>query len=355
MKEYYSNKKILEKNAEYNIILGERSNGKSYCIKMEQCLKKAIKQEKCTFIIIRRLSEDIKSGFIEEYFADMPISKLTKGKYNKIVGYRDGIYLAKEDEEENKIIKGLQIGKAMALSNDERYKSRLYPDITDIVFEEFVTNKLYLRDEVNRFMNLVSTILRRRRGKAWLIANTISRICPYFNEWGLRGIPTMKQGQIDLYNIKRNNNEVVKIAVEYCGNTGEEKSGMFFGRFEKSIDGGAWECSEYPKLPEGDICYHYTLGFKYNDFGFIISLCSLDNDLFLYIKPARKVKDNFVFPSRILTNDFSISRLISNSLNLDVPVECLISRLFRQGKVCYSHNLCGEDFNSCLLNSKIIL
>ena len=95
MKEYYSNKKILEKNAEYNIILGERSNGKSYCIKMEQCLKKAIKQEKCTFVIIKRLSEDIKAGFIEEYFADMPISKLTKGKYNKIVGYRDGIYLAK--------------------------------------------------------------------------------------------------------------------------------------------------------------------------------------------------------------------------------------------------------------------
>ena len=66
MKEYYSNKKILEKNAEYNIILGERSNGKSYCIKMEQCLKKAVKQEKSNFVIIKRLSEDIKMGLIEE-------------------------------------------------------------------------------------------------------------------------------------------------------------------------------------------------------------------------------------------------------------------------------------------------
>lgn len=352
-KEYYSNKKILEKNAEYNIILGERSNGKSYCIKMEQCLKKAIKQEKCTFVIIKRLSEDIKAGFIEEYFADMPISKLTKGKYNKIVGYRDGIYLAKENEDE-KLVRGLQIGKAMALSNDERYKSRAYPDITDIVFEEFVTNKLYLRDEVKRFINLVSTILRRRKGRVWLIANTISRICPYFSEWGLRGIPTMKQGQIDLYTVNTDN-ESVKIAVEYCGNAGEEKSGMFFGKFAKSIDGGAWECDEYPKLPEGDICYHYSIGFKYNDFGFIIWLCSLGSDAFLYIKPARKVGEDFVFPNRILTNEFSIRRLISNALNLDIPVEGLISKLYRQGKVCYSHNLCGADFNSCLLNSKIIL
>ena len=320
---------------------------------MEQCLKKAIKQEKCTFVVIRRLSEDIKNGFIEEYFTDMPISKLTKGKYNRVVGYRDGIYLAKDDGE--KTVKGLQIGKAMALSNDERYKSRAYPDVTDIVYEEFVTKKLYLRDEVNRLMNLVSTILRRRNGKVWLIANSISRVCPYFKEWGLRGIPTMKQGQIDLYKVLRGVDDVVKIAVEYCGNAGEEKSHMFFGKFAKSIDGGAWECDDYPKLPEGDICYHYSIGFKYNDFGFIIWLCSLDSDAFLYIKPARKVKDDFVFPNRILTNEFSISRLISNSLNLDVPVEGLISKLYHQGKVCFSHNLCGEDFTSCLLNSKIIL
>lgn len=352
-KEYYSNKKILEKNAQYNIIIGERSNGKSYCIKMEQCLKKAVAKEKCTFAIVKRLAEDLKHNFIEEYFADMPIKKITKGKYNKIIGYREGIYLANDDGE--KVTKGLQIGRAFALSNDERYKSREYPNIEDIVFEEFVTNKLYLKDEVIRFMNLVSTILRRREGKVWLIANTISRICPYFNEWGLRGVPTMSQGQIDVYNFKSSNSGKVTIAVEYCGNSGDSHSGMFFDKFSKSIDGGAWECKEYPHLPEGNIDILYSVGFLYTDFGFIINLCRLDSELFIYIKPARKLGREFAFPRRVITNLFSINKHITNGWNKSIRAEEIMCDLFSKGKLCFSHNLCGEDFYSCLANSKVRL
>ena len=34
---YYSLKKIKEKNADYNLIIGERSNGKTYSCKKEIC------------------------------------------------------------------------------------------------------------------------------------------------------------------------------------------------------------------------------------------------------------------------------------------------------------------------------
>lgn len=37
---YYSLKRILKENAEYNLLLGERSNGKSYATK-EHCVRKA--------------------------------------------------------------------------------------------------------------------------------------------------------------------------------------------------------------------------------------------------------------------------------------------------------------------------
>lgn len=357
---YYDNKNILSKNATYNILIGERSNGKSYCIKKKQCLEKSIKSGKVTFIIIKRLAEDIKKGYIEEYFADMPIRTMTKGKYNSVIGYRDNIYLANITDD-GQTIRGQQIGKAMALSNDERYKSREYPDVTDIVFEEFVTAGLYLKNEVKRFMQLVSTILRRRKGQVWLIANTISRICPYFNEWGLRGIPTMKIGQIDTYTFhelaRDGSTYDVVIAVEYCSNGGENVSGMFFGNYAKNIDGGAWESDDYPHLPcdYNELTILYMIGIKYSEFGYILSLCLYDSNLFLYVKPASKNGDNFRLPYRVLSNDFTINKFETNSLNMNNKAEKMISMLYRQGKICYSHNLCGADFTSCIKNMHLIL
>ena len=167
---------------------------------------------------------------------------------NYRTGYRGSIYLANIDND-GKIEKGLCVGKVFALSNDERYKSRAYPDMEDLIFEEFTTANFYLKNEVKRLMQLVSTIFRRRKGYVWMIANTISRISPYFNEWALSNVYTMQQGQIDLYNLKNDDGSITKIAVEYCANSGDKKSNMFFGKFSKNIDSGSWEVDEYPHLP----------------------------------------------------------------------------------------------------------
>ena len=40
MKKYYSLKKIMSENADYNIIIGERSNGKTYAV-LEKILLKS--------------------------------------------------------------------------------------------------------------------------------------------------------------------------------------------------------------------------------------------------------------------------------------------------------------------------
>ena len=78
----------------------------------------------------------------------------------------------------------------MALSASTHYKSTQYPFVKNMIFEEFVTDGLYLQNECNLLMQLVSTVFRNRKdGKVFLIGNTISRVCPYFYEWELRGIP----------------------------------------------------------------------------------------------------------------------------------------------------------------------
>ncbi|MGC8035570.1 phage DNA encapsidation protein, partial [Salmonella enterica] len=51
---------------------------------------------------------------------------------------------------------------SFALSDGEHDKSTSFPDIDLIIFDEFLTNRLYLNDEFILFMNTVSTIVRRR-------------------------------------------------------------------------------------------------------------------------------------------------------------------------------------------------
>ena len=57
---FYSLDEILKKQAQYNIIIGERSNGKTYATLL-YCLKQYI-NDGSQFAIIRRWKEDIRGG-----------------------------------------------------------------------------------------------------------------------------------------------------------------------------------------------------------------------------------------------------------------------------------------------------
>ncbi|MFV3037454.1 phage DNA encapsidation protein, partial [Klebsiella pneumoniae] len=93
-------------------------------------------------------------------------------------------------------------------------KSTSFPDIDLIIFDEFLTNRLYLNDEFILFMNTVSTIVRRREDvKIYMLGNTVNKYCPYFAEMGLEHIPKMTQGTIDVYAY---GNSDLTVAVEYC-------------------------------------------------------------------------------------------------------------------------------------------
>ena len=66
---YYRLTNILKTNAQYLILLGERSNGKAYAVK-EFVLEDYFKNGH-EFAYIRRWREEIKSASIEQYFEDM--------------------------------------------------------------------------------------------------------------------------------------------------------------------------------------------------------------------------------------------------------------------------------------------
>lgn len=123
-----SNKKTIHYNmdeidkigARFNLIFGERSNGKSYQLKHKKAVEKYLKTGK-RFILMRRLREEITTDKIEQYFQDVDISKLTNGKYNCIILYRKSLYLSQYDNENGKTKRFEKIGYVVALSTEQNY------------------------------------------------------------------------------------------------------------------------------------------------------------------------------------------------------------------------------------------
>ena len=196
---HYNLDEIDKKGALINLIYGERSNGKSYqvkhkkgilnflqggvCYHSDYATKEVIKdtiKKGTRFILLRRWREEISTDKVEAYFADVDIFNLTNGEYNSIVCYRKALYLANYNIETCKTKKGEKIGYVCSLSTEQNYAGGSYLDVSDIIFEEFMTRTTYLPNEPDKLMNFYSTIDRKRgTTRIWLVGNTISKVCPY--------------------------------------------------------------------------------------------------------------------------------------------------------------------------------
>lgn len=352
-KGYYTLKDILKEKCEYNIILGERAPGKSYAAKKES-LEYAFKTGTASLALVRRFEDDIKNAAMTEYFNDNnlnhgapgDIKKITGGLYTDVACIRGELYFCNKDPETGKYIQGQKCGRVFALNIDLRYKSRQFPEVHDIIFEEFVTNQYYLRDEPMRFQQLVSTILRKREGRVFMIANTISRVCPYFQDWGLRNIPKMQPGQIDRYTI-----DDTEIAVEMSPSR-KEKSRMFFGRASKAIQGGQWETDNFPDLPKRYRDYDLLYSVYVEAAGFIFKLDLLideEGERIIFCYPFTKsIKEQIP----VITDRFSADPMVRPFLLRRIPAERAIADLISLRKICYSSNLTGSDFTAALRTLK---
>lgn len=351
---YYSSQKIRSLDCEYNLIFGERSNGKSYDIKktsLEEAYKDKTDQSKLVYL--RRWELELKTNMVEQYFADSDIRLITNGEYDCISCLSKRIYFAKRDEN-GKIIRGRVAGYAMALTSDEHYKSGSYLDVKNVIFEEFISNQGYLTKEPYRLQQLVSTIARRGRIKVFMIGNTISRVCPYYTEWELRNIPRQKQGTIDIYEhlTDQFNDDgeqiTIKIAVEYAANSGNNGK-MFFGKPAKMINSGAWQSEEKPHLPKRPELYTklHELVLEWAGFKFYCKFL-MDNDsgaVVWYVEP----KTTTIQPNtRLITDRVTINPLATRGFIPLSKNEAVSFEYIKQGIIFYSDNLTGGDFEACV-------
>ena len=351
-KNYYSTSEIRKHNADINIIYGEKSNGKSYAVKKDS-IKDAI-DGKGKVIYVRRYDFDIKTKDIEAYFADAPISDLTKGEYNGVVVKSREIFLALYEDGE-KVKQGKSIGRAVNISGYEHFASQNFGKVANIIVEEFFTVKNYLLDEPNELLKLISTIVRDDNDcKVWLIGNTVNRVCPYIRDWGLVNLLKQKQGTIDTYNFEREDpvsgeKVITKICCEYCQNAGN-KSVFAFGKSSKMIAGGEWHTDEHPRLPKDIKMYECVYEILFTDLGFSYVMQLLidkeDGGSVIYIYPYTKNR----LIKRQITRTFSSDPFVSPSFNPKIRAEIAMKELFLNKKVCFSDNLTGTDFYQVLAN-----
>lgn len=247
---YYSGDKIRATKADYMIIYGERSNGKTYDT-LRHAIDRFAKTGYEQFVYMRRNEDEVTAKHAKQFVANH--SEFVKEKFGDTatIEYYAGSYYIYPDHENTR--EKWLIGHVMSVSGWLKYKSNAYPDVTTIILDEFLSTRRYFYENVdtplqefNDFLNNVSTIVRDRNDvKVYLLGNTVSRYSAYFDGFGIDPFK-IKQGTIVSFKTKAG----AIVAVEHCkGSTGGKKSDKYFDfttSTSNMIVSGGWEVNSYP-------------------------------------------------------------------------------------------------------------
>lgn len=348
-KQYYDITNLLSTNAQYSLLLGQRSNGKSYQVK--KTLIENAYAGNGKFVYIRRWDREVKASVAANYFDDCPIETITNGKYNRAYARQGNIYLI-NDNNENPLEDKMHVGHYISLNRAVNVKSNVFTDVKWAVFEEFITDDAYLYLEPEKLMQVISTYFRDNDGHVFMVGNTITRVCPYFSYWCLKGALTQKQGTIEIYHHTCDDGDVVDIAVENCAPV-EKKNNMFFGSAAKQIVSGEWQTRDMPKLPRTQLEYDviYEIDFEYQMFRFCLQLLvePKEGGVLVFVYPMTKKRKIY----RKIRDTFSDLPNVTNKLDPRIKPEAIMIDCFRLNKVCYATNLCGADFTQIMNEMKI--
>lgn len=353
--EYYDYYEIDRTGANWRIIYGERSNGKTYGFK-----KKAIENYITTgkqFAYVRRRREEAKASSMSELFKDMTdyINESFKPIYPDfdsfaIIGKvgKFTIYGYKENE-----MKELgTIGFYFILSTSRYHKSIPYPDVTLFCYDEFMTDGLELPNEFSVLLNLISTIKRKRTDfTIYLLGNTVDRNSSILKDININ-IRDIPQGAIKCYEFG-DGSLINKVAVEHCRHYEQVKESEQFFVFntprEMMIRNGEWETSNYECFTLSEFynnqfsnCIIFDSG-QYRLYGYI------SNNGYMWITDTRMKNLESMKFLTFHTGETYPNRMIFN-WNCPEPkiinIRKKLDSLIYNRKVKYKNNLVGDDFES---------
>ena len=354
---FYRLDAILGYNAHYNVIIGERSNGKTFAV-LEYALKQYC-ENGGQLAIVRRWNEDLRGKTAAQVFDNLVeqglIEKYTGGQWSFVHYFSGRWYLAREDENGDRITDSTPFAFRFAITSVEHDKSSAYPNIRTVLFDEFIASGSYLPDEFVKFMNVLSTIIRHRNDvKIFMVGNTISKFCPYFAEMGLSNIKRMKPGTIDIYTYGDSD---LRVAVEFSDFPAKRKdSDVYFGFNNPKLgmitgSGSIWQLEIYPHSPTKwkpkDVVFQYFV--KFDDETLQCEVIDTgDGNPFIFVHtkttPIKNPEYDLVY-----TTEFDVRQnWRRNILKPVYPIEEKILKLHRMEKVFYQSNEVGEIYTQYL-------
>lgn len=254
---FHTNDRIDSFNADINLIIGRRANGKSYSTLAFNCIKYFIDSDyKSQFAYIRRFDSEM--SIIRKYIFNGMVENgwlewYSKGKWNDIQYWQNCWYLRRinrDGEVEEKLSRPMAF--SFCINTSGKAKGPDYVGIKTIVFDEFIPiNHTYAPHEIENWQNLISTIDRNRNNvKIYMIANTVSKECPHFDYYGIDP-DVLEQGKIYVFKVGTKG----KLAIEYCNDVGdvETKESVYFNLEDEvgsMILGGGWQNRKFPALPK---------------------------------------------------------------------------------------------------------
>lgn len=162
---YYNPQKMLSYNRILNFIIGARGIGKSYAMKKHP-INRFLKHGE-QFIYVRRYKGELKRA--ANYFDDIA-NEFPSVKF-KVKGRQF-------------FINDKLAGWAIPLSMWQSEKSNAYPNVSTIIFDEFIRekdNSGYIPNEVAALLNLMDTVFRGRENtRCVCLSNAVSVVNPYF-------------------------------------------------------------------------------------------------------------------------------------------------------------------------------
>lgn len=360
---YYSRDAIDKTGAAYRLIIGQRSNGKTYSV-----LKTIIEQyftEGKRSAYIRRYAEEIMPKNLQLLFSQDSLLQLIKelsgGEYNGTFYRANCFYMAHYDEDGKIDHKDtVPFCVTRSINTWETTKGQDAGELHLICFDEFMTRSGYLSDEFVKFCNLLSSLIRDRKDAViYMLANSVNKYSPYFEEMGLADVDKMEQGEIRVYSYEGSD---LTVAVEYCAAVeATKKTASKYFAFEnaqlKMITSGAWEIKNYARAPykiaDSDIFKTFYIKFGEQLIAGEIILRSPD----LFILFRRQTKDIEIGEyTPYYSTDFNTSVCHVRYLK-DCPTDLhkLIKDLILKNSMCFANNEVGEIIRNWLQEEQNII
>lgn len=296
--------KAKELDCPYIAIIGGKGTGKTY-----GCVDYAIRDffasgETRPFAYVRRydktFTKNLCGNLVGSHRQD--IINLSKGKYNTAELYGKIYELMRKTTTEKGMDKRQNrktIGYCRSLNNVESETGDDKGEISCIIYDEFLTRGVELKDEFLKIQTCHNNLIRNRGGKSdggrfipmFLLGNTVSKDSAVAEQFGIR-MRDIKRG----LNVFENKAHKARIVLYYTEETARnvEAANTYYDRFENSrinmITRGDWVLGSYKTAP---LDMMYTKGFTakmyYNRIAVNVTLGFYGQNPFIIVrKPSEK-------------------------------------------------------------------